>query len=91
MHLDNLFDGVKSLGELVTSNVIPGIFFIKFSLILGDSTNAFLNENWRAVSEAFKPIIKKTIENILIEMMNKIFNYIPLEYVVSGMPPVRIE
>ncbi|XP_037036905.1 protein takeout-like [Bradysia coprophila] len=54
--------------------------------LLEDSTNAFLNENWRPVSDAFKPLIKKTIEDIVIEVINKIFNFVPAEYLVSDIP-----
>ncbi|KAG4080260.1 hypothetical protein HA402_010752 [Bradysia odoriphaga] len=54
--------------------------------LLEDNTNAFLNENWRPVSDAFKPLIKKTIEDIVIEVINKIFNFVPAEYLVSDIP-----
>lgn len=58
----------------------------KFYPFTEDSTNAFLNENWKPVSDAFKPLIKKTIEDIVLEIFNKIFNYMPAEYLVSDIP-----
>lgn len=51
-----------------------------------DSTNQYLNENWRPVSEALKPIISKTIEDILLEIMAKIFHQIPGDFFVSDLP-----
>lgn len=55
-------------------------------LLAEDSTNLYLNENWRPVSEALKPIITKTIEDILLEIMAKIFHQIPGEYFVADLP-----
>lgn len=46
----------------------------------------YLNENWKPVSEALKPIISKTIEDILLEIMQKIFHQIPGDYFVSDLP-----
>lgn len=59
-----------------------------FKLILfsEDSTNTYLNENWRPVSEALKPIIEKTIEDILLVILNKIFHFIPADYLISDIP-----
>lgn len=51
-----------------------------------DSTNIYLNENWKPVSEALKPIITKTIEDILLNMMVTIFHQIPGDYFVSDLP-----
>lgn len=51
-----------------------------------DSTNMYLNENWRPVSEGLKPIISKTIEDILADIMRKIFHQIPGDYFVSDLP-----
>ncbi|XP_055614722.1 protein takeout-like isoform X2 [Uranotaenia lowii] len=54
--------------------------------VLEDSTNQYLNDNWRPVSEALKPIIAKTIEDILLAIMQNIFNQIPAEYFVADLP-----
>lgn len=50
-----------------------------------DSTNDYLNENWRPVSEALRPIITKTIEDILLGILNKIFHFIPADYLISDI------
>lgn len=57
-----------------------------FSILPEDSTNVYLNENWKPVSEALKPIISKTIEDILLEIMQKIFHQIPGNYFISDLP-----
>uniref|UniRef100_A0A336MJ95 CSON002346 protein n=1 Tax=Culicoides sonorensis TaxID=179676 RepID=A0A336MJ95_CULSO len=54
--------------------------------LLEDSTNQYLNENWRPASEALRPIISKTIEDILLSMMQKIFHRLPAEYFVADLP-----
>lgn len=46
----------------------------------------YLNENWKPVSEALKPIISKTIEDILLEIMQKIFHQIPGDYFIADLP-----
>ncbi|XP_062701149.1 protein takeout isoform X4 [Aedes albopictus] len=54
--------------------------------VLEDSTNQYLNDNWRPVSEALKPIIAKTIEDILLAIMQNIFIQLPAEYFVADLP-----
>ncbi|XP_031620599.1 protein takeout [Contarinia nasturtii] len=54
--------------------------------VLEDSTNQYLNENWRPVSDALKPILAKTIEDILLVILNKVFHYIPADYMISDIP-----
>lgn len=54
-----------------------------------DSTNQYLNENWKPVSEALKPVIAKTIEDILVGIMRNIFNQIPGSFFVSDLPKVN--
>jgi Haemolymph juvenile hormone binding protein (JHBP) len=51
-----------------------------------ESTNQYLNENWRPAADALKPIISKTIEDILLDMMQKIFHSIPGDYFVADLP-----
>lgn len=46
----------------------------------------YLNENWKPVSEALKPIISKTIEDILLDLMQKIFHQIPGDFFVADLP-----
>lgn len=50
-----------------------------------DSTNQYLNENWRPVSDALRPIIAKTIEDILLGILNKVFHYVPADYLISDI------
>jgi hypothetical protein len=38
------------------------------------------------VADALKPIISKTIEDILLDIMQKIFHEIPGEYFVEDLP-----
>lgn len=59
---------------------------IVFLIFPEDSTNVYLNENWKPVSEALKPIISKTIEDILLDIMQKIFHQIPGDYFVADLP-----
>ncbi|XP_040174514.1 protein takeout-like [Anopheles arabiensis] len=54
--------------------------------VLEDSTNQYLNDNWRPVSEALKPIIAKTIEDILLAIMQNIFHQLPADYFVADLP-----
>jgi hypothetical protein len=58
----------------------------RLSSLPEDSTNMYLNENWRPVSEALKPIISKTIEDILLEIMQKLFHQIPGDFFVADLP-----
>ncbi|XP_059610660.1 protein takeout-like [Phlebotomus argentipes] len=53
---------------------------------LEESTNAYLNENWRPVNEGLKPVIAKTVEDILLRIMRKIFDNIPANFFVSDIP-----
>lgn len=39
--------------------------------------NKFLNENWRELSEEFKPAIKKTIVTVSDGILNGLLNKIP--------------
>lgn len=44
---------------------------------LEDSTNAYLNANWRPVAESLNPILAKTIEDIMLDILRKVFDNIP--------------
>lgn len=56
-----------------------------FLLIIEESTNQYLNENWKPVSESLKPILSKSIEDQFFETLNKIFDYIPADYFISDI------
>jgi len=54
--------------------------------VLEDSTNEYLNQNWKVVAESLKPVIAKSIENNFLEALNKLYNFIPAEYIISDIP-----
>lgn len=61
--------------------------FCLFSLpTTEESTNRFLNENWRDAAEALKPIISKTIEDIMLEILQTIFHQVPADFLVTDLP-----
>lgn len=57
---------------------------------LEESTNQYLNENWRPASDALKPIVAQTIEEILLEILQKIFHFIPADYLISDIPKNKL-
>ncbi|XP_072938877.1 circadian clock-controlled protein daywake-like [Epargyreus clarus] len=52
---------------------------------LEDSTNEYLNANWRPVSESLRPILTKTIEDILLGFMQQIFHNLPANFMVGDV------
>ncbi|CAK1600798.1 unnamed protein product [Parnassius mnemosyne] len=52
---------------------------------LEDSTNAYLNANWRPVSESLRPILSKTIEDILLGFMQQLFHNLPANYMIGDI------
>ncbi|XP_053612600.1 circadian clock-controlled protein daywake-like [Plodia interpunctella] len=52
---------------------------------LEDSTNAYLNANWRPVSESLRPILSKTIEDILLGFMQHLFNHLPGNFMIGDI------
>ncbi|XP_044259736.1 uncharacterized protein LOC123008153 [Tribolium madens] len=52
---------------------------------LEDSTNAYLNANWRPVAESLNPILSKTIEDIMIDILRKVFDNIPADYFIGDI------
>lgn len=57
--------------------------------ILEDSTNVFLNANWQTALEALRPIIKKSVEDVLLDLLQKIFNNLPADFLVENLPEVK--
>lgn len=70
----------------MTSDALFNYLFTCINYSIEDSTNQYLNENWRPASEALRPIISKTIEDILLSIMQKIFHNLPAEYFVADLP-----
>ncbi|XP_026732538.1 circadian clock-controlled protein-like isoform X2 [Trichoplusia ni] len=52
---------------------------------LEESTNAYLNANWRPVSESLRPILSKTIEDILLGFMQRLFNNLPGDFMIGDI------
>lgn len=50
-----------------------------------DSTNAYLNANWRPVSESLRPILSKTIEDILLEFLQQLFHNLPANFMIGDV------
>jgi Haemolymph juvenile hormone binding protein (JHBP) len=53
--------------------------------VIDESVNQYLNDNWKVTSEALKPIISKTIEDIMLGFMQRIFNHIPGDFFIGGL------
>jgi hypothetical protein len=51
-----------------------------------ESINQFFNQNWREVAAAVQPIILKTVEDILLDIMQKLFHQVPGDFLVSDLP-----
>ncbi|XP_004929462.1 circadian clock-controlled protein-like [Bombyx mandarina] len=52
---------------------------------LEESTNAYLNENWRPVSESLRPILSKTIEDILLGFTQTLFHNLPANFLIGDV------
>ncbi|CAH2108488.1 unnamed protein product [Euphydryas editha] len=65
--------------KLHMSNLFDGISSLE------DSTNAYLNANWRPVSESLRPILSKTIEDILLGFMRQIFHNLPANFMIEDV------
>lgn len=50
-----------------------------------ESTNAYLNANWRPVSESLRPILSKTIEDILLGFLQRLFNNLPGDFMIGDV------
>lgn len=58
---------------------------IRFTLFLEESTNNYLNANWKPVSDSLNPILTKTIEDIMINILQKVFDNIPAEFFIADL------
>lgn len=76
VRVDFKLDGLKSQ----FSNLFNG------NKVLEDSTNKFFNDNWRMLADALYSVITQTIEDILLDVLKKIFHYIPANFFVSDIP-----
>lgn len=76
LRVDFKLDGLKSH----FSNLFNG------NKALEDSTNRFFNENWRMLADALYTVITHTIEDILIDVLQKIFHFIPANFFIVDIP-----
>lgn len=53
---------------------------------LEDGTNAFLNQNWEVALDTLRPVITQTIEDILLDLLSKMFHHLPAEWLVPNLP-----
>ncbi|XP_047513300.1 circadian clock-controlled protein daywake-like [Pieris napi] len=65
--------------KLYMHNLFDGISSLE------ESTNAYLNANWRPVSESLRPILSKTIEDILLGFMRQIFHNLPATFIIEDV------
>ncbi|KAF5305562.1 hypothetical protein FQA39_LY01653 [Lamprigera yunnana] len=49
---------------------------------LEDTTNAYLNANWKPVADSLHPILVNTIEDIMLDILQRVFNNIPADFFV---------
>ncbi|XP_063223852.1 circadian clock-controlled protein daywake-like [Bacillus rossius redtenbacheri] len=53
--------------------------------ILEDSTNNYINNNWRAVGETLQPILERTCADIVYTIMKKLFDETPAEFYIADV------
>ncbi|XP_065362563.1 circadian clock-controlled protein daywake [Calliphora vicina] len=75
-HVDFKLEGLKSY----FSNLFNG------QKQLEDSTNKFFNDNWRMLTDALYTVITQTIQDILLDVLRKIFHFIPANFFVTDIP-----
>lgn len=68
------------------SNRFICALFAKSFRLAEDSTNKFFNDNWRMLADALYSVITQTIEDILLDVLKKIFHFIPANFFVSDIP-----
>lgn len=81
-HMGNLFDGIKALGKLYKKNTNYYLYSFHSS---EESTNAYLNANWRPVAESLNPILTKTVEDIMIGILKTVFDNLPADFFLSDI------
>ncbi|XP_013136879.1 PREDICTED: circadian clock-controlled protein-like [Papilio polytes] len=74
-HVKYTIGGLK----LRMNNLFDGISSLE------DSTNSYLNANWRPVSESLRPILSKTIEDILLGFLQQLFHNLPANFMIGDI------
>lgn len=52
---------------------------------LEETTNTYLNENWRGVAESLNPILTKTIQNLMLSILKRIFDNVPADFFIGDL------
>ncbi|XP_056644323.1 circadian clock-controlled protein daywake-like isoform X1 [Diorhabda sublineata] len=52
---------------------------------LEESTNEYLNANWRPVADSLSPILSKTIEDIMLDILQRVFDNIPANFFLGDL------
>lgn len=52
---------------------------------LEETTNTYLNENWRTVAESLNPILVKTIQNLMLSILKRIFDNVPADFFIGDI------
>ncbi|XP_068086379.1 protein takeout [Anabrus simplex] len=55
---------------------------------LEESTNIYLNENWRPVLESIKPVLAKTIEDVLFSLLERVFYNTPAKFFIADVEEI---
>lgn len=85
LHMGNLFDGHKVLGIIDLTNICQSCNCLQKFPFSEASTNAYLNANWRPVADSLNPILSKTIEDIMIDILKHVFDNVPADFFVGDL------
>jgi len=55
--------------------------------ILEESTNRYLNENWKILADSLNPILSKTIEDIMLDVLKTVFDNVPADFFITPITP----
>lgn len=89
IHFSNLFNGNKQLSEYSYLKTISHLFLhlVQFSTIFhftGDSTNVFINENWRDILQEIGPLIEDTIGEVMMQIIKGLLDLYSLEDLIPN-------
>ncbi|XP_021930047.1 protein takeout-like isoform X2 [Zootermopsis nevadensis] len=52
---------------------------------LEDSTNEYINSNWRSIAGSLKPILSRTIADLVGDVLTKLFDGVPAKYFIGDL------
>lgn len=58
---------------------LSNVLFNLFVHSLGDSTNAFINENWRDILQEINPLVEDTIGEVMMQIIKNLLDLYSLE------------